>query len=320
MVGPDGDASYPGGSYEVPGDEQDGTSRPAFRRFQFRVPFLHGIPPRGSFPAVLIERLAHGEYIVLQMGADRLRPINDADCAPGLLVPAGHYCQLPGGYAWFVVYEQRLAHFTVPEPGLNWLSYGDLEADATPTRSLGAFGLDAVREAEGWRIETFQGRTPWVAPAGLVDVDACHAGLILERGQSCGTQRRPRRCGSMPRGAGVWTAVALTTLAPASASQATPTGTASSSRRSPGDVGSSRGSHEAARNLLGSCSVGLVVYPGEWCWGRGPHVFIVYANGLAHFADTAERDRLEATSSEGWFAEFRAARQSDDGFLITAMR
>ena len=33
VVGPDGDASYPGGTYEVPGDEQDGTSRPAFRRF-----------------------------------------------------------------------------------------------------------------------------------------------------------------------------------------------------------------------------------------------------------------------------------------------
>ena len=71
---------------------------------------------------------------------------------------------------------------------------------------------------------------------------------------------------------------------------------------------------------IGRCSVGLVVYPGEWCWGRGPHVFIVYANGLAHFADIADRDRLEATRSEGSFAEFRAERQSDDGFLITAMR
>ena len=67
---PNGDASYPGGSYEVPGDEQDGTARPAFRRFQFSVPFLHGIPPRGSFPAVLIERLAHGQYIVLRMSGD----------------------------------------------------------------------------------------------------------------------------------------------------------------------------------------------------------------------------------------------------------
>ena len=322
VVEPNGDASYPGGSYEVPGDEQDGTSRPAFRRFQFKVPFLHGIPPRGSFPAVLIERLAHGEYIVLQMGVDRLRPINDADCAPGLLVPAGHYCTLPGGYGWFVVYEQRLAHFTVPEAGLNWLSYGDLEADATPTRALGAFGLDAAREAGGWRIESFQGRTPWAAPPELVDVGACHAGLILERGQRCGDPTTTSTLWVNAQGGWSLNGGRANSRSSGFSISGHPNGHSIVVQALSGERWIIQGiaRHGEESTPIGSCSVGLVVYPGEWCWGRGPHVFIVYANGLAHFADVAERDRLEATSSEGWFVEFTAERQSDDGFLITAMR
>ena len=212
IVQADGVLRYPVDPYNAGGvGYDDGLLTPNDSFHYFVVPFLHGIPPGESAESVWIESLGDGEYIIRRLGRDRLRPANGAVCAAGLLVPFGHYCGMPAGFVWFVVYPEGPAHLNVPNHYLHWIGRADLRAEVPPRGNVGSHTVHAVPEAEGWRITTLEAPSPRALPFTPIDLGPCVLGTIVAPAKAVAIPPPPPHSGSTTpdTGAGTLAQVSL---------------------------------------------------------------------------------------------------------------
>ena len=332
IVQADGVLRYPIDPYNARGvgSDDDGMLTPNDSSHYIVVPFLHGIPQgEATEGGVQIEPLGDGEYIILSLGRDRLRPANGGACVAGLLVPFGHYCGMPATFVWFAVYPEGPAHLTVPAHQLQWISEADpLHAEVSPWGNVGAHTVHAVREADGWRITTLDAPNPPLLPFTSTQRGTCTQGMILEPGQSCADPTSPSIYWVDPFGRWSWD-----DQPPTSESG----GGASGFNQSGWGVGSfgfnalTGGRWLVSRisgvfpdlKHVGDCLVGRVIYPGERC--HNADWFRVFRNGVAAFDRVADESRVHETFRivDGGIIigsyDFTAERQDDGGFRIVSV-
>ncbi len=332
VIQANGVARYPTSLSLPPGARDDGrlaTGDP-YPSAYFAVPFLHGFPPGTTLQTVGIDSLGEGKYIIRRLGRDRLRPVNGAVCAVGLLIPFGHYCSVLAGYVWFVVYPQGPAHLTVPNDQLHWISDTDLHAEVLP-KHIDPHTVHAVRETGGWRITTLDAPLASSLPFAATDVDPCALGAIIAPGESCSDPASPSTFSVNADGYWRW---------------------GNGPRGSPADGGSGIGlqGHPANYSFgfrpladgrwlivqtadtggslrhVAECRVGLVLYPGETCSSTGASWFEVFPDGLAAYHRVADRNRIHVEDVRKQFSggviasyDFTAERQDDGGFRIVHM-
>ncbi len=298
----------------------------------FFVPFLHGSHRGSTASRVLVQRLGHGGFLITRMGRDLPQPVNGADCTEGLLVPFGHYCGPPTTTeraVWFVAYASGLAHFVLRNHELSWIGELELHAETTPAGNLPHYALDAVREAAGWRI------TRMIAPAvrtfasSPAEIEDCAPGRILQPGDRCSDPTTTRVFGITTDGGwsvdgGPPTFEARGTWPPWHPSTAVlgfqPLGSGAW-------IVDRIHTHRDDPAELGDCTIGLVVYPAELCRWTGIGWFRVFRDGLANVGPHVSRERIAVVGHERRFSgdrltlyDFTAERQSDGGFLVSAMR
>lgn len=331
IIQADGVARYPADPYEARNtdDTEDTLTSSAWRTY-FVVPFMHGITLGESTQGVHIESLEDGEYIILRMGRDRLLPANGADCAVGLLVRFGHYCGMPTGYVWFIVYPDGPAHLTAPNLERSWISATDLQAEVLPYRNIGRHTVHAIREAEGWRIAVLEAPDLHPLPVATTDLGTCALGSIIGPGESCNDPTSHLTFWVNANGQlGIGQGLPI---------DRTLFGTNIFGHPDNHSVGAQpltdnrwiitwiRGAQPSIRRA-GHCHEGHVIYPGETCVNTAGLWFWVFADGLALYNTIADRNRvhtadlrLRYASGRTYSYDFTAERQSDGGFRIVHMQ
>ncbi len=299
-------------------------------RIYIVVGFVHGLghDPHASSVThgIRIERLEHGRYIFNRLGLDLLRPINGADCVQGLLVSLGGYCAVPGSSAWFIAHPSGLAQFTIGPEQHSWLADAQLEVDADLPNASGRVRLDAVRQADGWRIVSLDAPPAIAPPVASTDLGECRMGLILAPGQSCADPTSAETIWVDEQEG--WVFGAWRIQGGGLTVSGNPARHNVSLRRLSGGRWIVQMIALSGGELveIGRCTIGLVLYPGEECHSGAPGSFQVHQNGLAAFADTIGRERVHTTGIEVTYADglalhdFTADRRADGAFRITAMR
>lgn len=328
IIQADGVARYPIDPHNARGvDYDDGTLTGSEWREHFVVPFMHGIPLGKATQYVEVEFLGDGEYIIVRMGRDRLLPANGADCAAGLLVRFGHYCGMPAGFVWFVVYPEGPAHLTAPGHELSWISATDLQAEIIPGGNIGHHTIRAIREIEGWRITTLDAPDYPPLPIAPTDLGECHLGMIVGPEQSCSDPTSPSTFWVNPYGRWGWNDGPTSSDASGLTIINHPNGHSHGfqSLLNGRWLVSFMAYTRADPKLTGACFIGDVVYPGEYC--QAAVWFWVFPNGLAAYGTAADRNRVRETdfriSYENGVIEsydFIAERQDDGGFRIVHIR
>lgn len=328
IIQADGVARYPVDPYEARNidDTEDTLTSSAWRTY-FVVPFMHGITLGESTKGVHIESLEGGEFIILRIGRDRLLPANGADCAVGLLVRFGHYCGMPTGFVWFVVYPEGPAQLTAPNLERSWISATDLQAEVVPYRNIGRHIVHAVREAEGWRITTLSAPGYPLLPIAPIDLGGCHLGLVVGPEQSCSDPASPATFWVDAYGHWGWDEGPTNPLPGGLTVTNHPNGHSHGFDSLPNGhwIVSFMANTGADPKLTGACRVDHVVYPGEYC--HGVSRFQVFPNGLAWYGNVTGRNRVHETGSRISddndvinSYDFTAERQDDGGFRIVHMR
>ena len=328
-----GVAHYPTDPARSSSDSDDGMLSPSdpFPRAYFAVPFLHGILPEAISQTVWIDLLADGRYLIRHLGRDRLHPVNSAVCTAGLLIPFGHYCGMPAGYVWFVVYPEGPAHLTVPNHELSWVSDADIHAEVSPQGNVGSHTVHAVREAEGWRITTLEAPNPPVLPFTPIDLGPCAIGTIVGRGESCSDPTSHSTFWVNDAGHWGWddglpndpnVAYGGISIAGHPANHSFGYQPLTDSRWLLTWIAGAL----PTVTSTGNCYVGLLVYPGETCSADGPSWFWVFPDGMAAYHRVVDRNRIHVedirvrySSGRIYSYDFTAERQDDGSFQIVHM-
>ena len=210
-----------------------------------------------------------------------------------------------------------------------WIDDAELHAEAMPTEHQPYYCFDAVREEGGWRITTMI--VPAVypyAPAGVEFVD-CLPGLFLRIAEGCADPTSTLVLWIATDGGLVLNSGAPFHDTFLAGVHYHPYGHGIGLQPLVGGAWIVTSIHHHPDNLVrvGTCAVGSLLYPGEECNQHGSGSLRVFRSGFAQVATAGAFERVRLDGYEVVYGgsrvahyAFTAERQSDGGFLITAMR
>ena len=198
-----------------------------------------------------------------------------------------------------------------------------------PTEHQPYCRFDAVREEGGWRITTMIVPEAYpYAPAGVEFVD-CLPGLIRRIAEGCADPTSTLVLWIATDGGLVLNSGAPFHDTFLAGVHYHPYGHGIGLHPLVGSAWIVTSLHHHPGNLVrvGTCTVGSLVYHGEECNQRGSGGLRVFRSGFAQVATAGAFERVsldgyEVVYGDGRVAhyDFTAERQSDGGFLISAMR